>query len=34
MLAGANVAFRVFHGVTLGLAGLKRDWVAIYQKVG
>lgn len=34
ILAGANVAFRLLHAATFGLAGLKRDWVGVYRKVG
>jgi SAM-dependent methyltransferase len=34
LLAGANVGFRLLHGATFGLAGLKRDWVGRYRKVG
>lgn len=32
--AGVNVGFRLLHGATFGLAGLKRDWVGLYRKVG
>jgi SAM-dependent methyltransferase len=34
LFAAMNIGLRLMHAATFGLVGLKRDWVAVYRKVG